>query len=158
MKKILLSMIAAALITLTIGSCGSKDDPKGVAQNFLNALTKMDYKGAKKYGTPETGKMLDMLESFSSMMPDSIKNKAKEVTVEIKDVKVNGESCDVTYRTNDKDEDQNLNLIKKDGKWLVNMSKDDSVLGEETPVEEPSIEDTTQAISDPNMKDSAELK
>jgi hypothetical protein len=127
MKKLLLSVVAFALMTFAIMSCGNKSNPKDVSQNFLNALTKMDYEGAKKYGTPETGKMLDMLSSFSNMMPDSVKNKAKDIKVEIKDVKEEGDKCVVTYKNNEKDDEQTLNLIKKDGKWdeyQRNITKD----------------------------------
>lgn len=133
MKKLFLSIVAIALISLTIVSCSKKSDPKDVSEKFLTALTKMDYEGAKKYGTPETGKMLDMLSSFSSMMPDSVKNKAKDVKVEVKNVKEDGDKCEVTYKSSDKEEDQMLNLVKKEGKWLVNMTKDESMgAGQET--------------------------
>ncbi len=156
MKKLLLSLMAFALISVSIISCGSKSDPKAVSQNFLNALTKMDYEGAKKYGTPETGKMLDMLSSFSSMMPDSVKNKAKDVKVEIVSMKENGDNCEVTYKNSDKDDEQKLNLVKKDGKWLVNMTKDESMgAGEESapPVEEPV--DDAAPMADSVQVDSA---
>jgi len=143
MKKLFLSFAVLALIAFSISSCGSKSDPKDVAQKFLNALAKMDYEGAKKYGTPETGKMLDMLSSFSSMMPDSVKNKAKDVKVDIKNVKEEGDKCEVVYKNSEKEEEQTLNLVKKDGKWLVNMTKDESMgatednsLPTETPADE----------------------
>jgi hypothetical protein len=142
MKKSLLSIVAFALISLSVVSCGSKSDPKSVAQNFLNALTKMDYEGAKKYGTPETGSMLDMLASFSSMTTDSMKNTAKNVKVEILSVKENGDKCDVTYKNSEKTEEQVLNLVKKDGKWLVNMSKDENMgAGAEAPATDAPIDE-----------------
>jgi hypothetical protein len=150
MKKLLLSVVAFALMTFAIMSCGNKSNPKDVSQNFLNALTKMDYEGAKKYGTPETGKMLDMLSSFSNMMPDSVKNKAKDIKVEIKNVKEEGDKCVVTYKNNEKEEEQTLNLIKKDGKWLVNMTKDETMgAGEEPtpPADEPLEESAPMADS-----------
>ncbi len=144
MKKLLLSVTAFTLISFAIMSCGSKSNPKDVSQNFLNALTKMDYESAKKYGTPETGKILDMLSSFSSMMPDSVKNKAKDVKVEIKNVKEEGDKCVVTYKNSEKNEDQTLNLIKKDGKWLVNMTKDETMgAGEDnTPPADAPLEES----------------
>ena len=144
MKKLFFSFLAILFVSATLISCKSKSDPKSVASNFLNALTKMDYETAKKYGTPETGKMLDMLSSFAGMMPDSVKAKAKETKVEIKNVKENGNDCVVTYANSDKpNDDQTLNLIKKDGKWLVNMSKDES-MGEPA-----SNEPDTSAYSEP---------
>jgi hypothetical protein len=122
-----------------------------VAQNFLTALAKTDFKNARLYCTPETGKVIDMLESFSTDMPDSIRQKAKEIKVSIKSVKPNGDKCEVVYTNSEKEEDQILYLEKKDGKWLVNMSKDESVevSNEQIPAEAPLDEsvpmsDTTQ--------------
>ncbi len=125
MKKIVFSVVAFAFAALTIMSCGSKSDPKSVAIAFLNARNSMDYENAKKYGTAETGKMIDMMSSFSSMIPDSMKNEAKKIKVDIKDVKEEGDKATVVYSESIKPGDQTLNMVKKDGKWLVNMSKDD---------------------------------
>lgn len=148
MKKLFLSLAAVAMISFALFSCSSKSDPKDVAKNFLNALTQMDYEGAKKYGTPETGKMLEMLSSFATMMPDSAKANARKIKIDIKDAKTEGDKCSVTYHNSEKKDDQVLTLVKKDGKWLVDMSKDDSMnagedtsMPEELPTED-SIPDT----------------
>jgi PDZ domain-containing secreted protein len=136
MKKLLLSIIALVMISMTIVSCGSKNDPKAVALNYLNALKSLDYEGAKKFSTPETGKMLDMLSSFSSMMPDSMKEQTKKIKIEIKEAKEEGDKCTVKFVSSDKPESEEvLNMVKKDGKWLVNMGKDD-MNGGGAPMEE----------------------
>ena len=83
MKKIILSIAAIALLAITIVSCGSKSSPKEVAVSFTKSLNSMDFEAAKKLGTPETGKMLDMLASFSSMMPDSLKEQAAELELSL---------------------------------------------------------------------------
>lgn len=147
MKKIFLSLSAVVLMSLVLFSCSSKSDPKDVARNFLNALTQMDYEGAKKYGTPETGKMLEMLNSFATMLPDSAKANARKIKIEIKDAKTEGDKCSITYRNSEKQSDQVLTLVKKDGKWLVDMSKDDSMnAGEDASVpEEVPAEDSIPA-------------
>jgi hypothetical protein len=152
MKKVIFSFVAVAFAALTIVSCGgSKSDPKAVATSFLNARNSMDYETAKKFGTPETGKMIDMMASFSSMMPDSMKNEAKKIKVEIKDVKEEGENATVTYSESLKPGDQTLKMVKKEGKWLVNMSKEDmggGAAGEEgatAPAEEAVTSDSTVA-------------
>ena len=84
MKKILFSLAIVAFAAMTIVSCGGKNDPKTVAKSFLEASIKMDYKTAKKFATPETAKMLEMLESFPNMATDSLKNLAKNCKVVIK--------------------------------------------------------------------------
>jgi PDZ domain-containing secreted protein len=152
MKKIILSITAFVLIAFTIASCGSKNDPKEVALNYLNALKSLDYEGAKKFSTPESGKILDMLSSFSSMMTDSMKEQAKKIKIEIKEAKEDGDKCTVKFVSSDKPEaEEVLKMVKKDGKWLVNMDKNDMqgpsggieesgappVGGDSTMVEEP---------------------
>ena len=150
MKKISILILSTITLSFAIFSCGSKSDPKDVSQNFLNALTKMDYEGAKKYGTAETGKMLDMLSSFSSMLPDSVKNKAKDIKIEIKDVKqdASGEKCEVTYKNSDKENDQVLNLVKQEGKWLVNMNKDESMGAEDGFIPSDMPEEDSTSVAD----------
>ena len=78
MEKGFLKIIAVVAIATMFGCSGNS--PESVAEKFLKAMNKMDYDGAKKYGTDETGKMLDMLSGFMKMMPDSSK---KETNFEI---------------------------------------------------------------------------
>ena len=116
---------------MTIISCGSKSDPKEVATNFLNARNKMDYETAKKFGTDETDKMLDMTASLSSMIPDSVKELTKNAKVVIKgEPKIEGDKATVIAESTigGDTKEETIDLVKKDGTWLVNMSKGD--LGE----------------------------
>jgi len=132
MKKLLFSLAFLAFAAMTIVSCGGKSDPKSVATSFLTARNKMDYENAKKFGTPETGRMLAMLASFSSMVPDSSKNMIKGAKVEIKgEPKIEGDKCTLVATTTigGEPKDETITLVKKDGKWLVNMSKDETMGG-----------------------------
>jgi len=151
MKKILFSLAFVAFAAMAIVSCGGKSDPKSVAISFLEARNKMDYKTAKKYGTPETGKMLEMLESFSSMVPDSVKNLSKNSKVVIKgEPKIEGDKCTLvaTNTIGGESKDENVTLVKKDGKWLVNMSKDDNGGGAENAAIEPETPATGAGAED----------
>jgi hypothetical protein len=107
----------------------SGNSPKSVAENFLKAMNKMDFDGAKKYGTEDTNKMLDMLSGFAKMMPDSAKK--EDVKMEITSEKIEGDKATYTYKEEGKDGDQTINLVKVDGKWKVAMSKDDMNSGHE---------------------------
>lgn len=120
MKRSLKYLLISAL-AITIYSCGGGDSPKSVAENFLKAMNKMDFETAKKYGSEDTGKLLDMMSSFSKLMPDSAK---KEKSFEMKEEKINGDKATVTYLYSDEDGEQTVNLIKVDGKWKVAMGKD----------------------------------
>jgi hypothetical protein len=120
MKNRLLKTGSALMVCFLIACSGNS--PKSVAENFLKAMNKMDFEGAKKYGTEDTNKMLDMLSGFAKMMPDSAK---KEVKTEIVSEKVEGDKATYTYKEKDKEEEQTIHLVKVDGKWKVAMSKDD---------------------------------
>ncbi|MBL7755695.1 MAG: DUF4878 domain-containing protein [Chitinophagaceae bacterium] len=163
MKKTLFSLAVLFIAVVSMISCGSKSDPKSVALNYLNALKQMDYENAKKFGTPETGKMLDMISSFSSMIPDSVKNEAKKVKIEIKDVKEEGDKATVKFVSSDKPEnEESLNLVKKDGKWLVNMTKDDmgggaAEEGAAPPADDAVAEPAEGAAAEPASKDSVKV-
>lgn len=129
MKKIILSITAIAILSIAIVSCGSKNTPKDAAVNFTKCVNNFDFEGAKKYSTPETGKMLDMLATIAGMTPDSVKEAQKKMKVEAKDEVITGDKAVVTIVVGDKGEEK-VNLEKKDGKWLVHQSKDNGMGGD----------------------------
>jgi GH25 family lysozyme M1 (1,4-beta-N-acetylmuramidase) len=144
MKKFLLPLAAVFVFALSLTSCNT-NSPKAAADKFLNSLYHMDYKEAKTVATEDTKKMLDMMESFSSMMPDSAKQNAKKIKIDIKDVKEDGDKATVIYTTSENNGDQKIDLVKQNGKWLVQYSKQDGG-GEEMgdqPMEEPAMTDTS---------------
>jgi hypothetical protein len=120
MKKIILLAGTASLMLLLI-ACSNGNSPKSVAENFLQAYSKMNFEEAKKYGTEETGKLMDMMSSLTKLMPDSTKVELKS---EIIAEKIDGDKAFYTYIQKGKKGEQTLNLAKVDGKWKVVMSKD----------------------------------
>lgn len=148
MKKVLLSLAAIMVFTIGMVSCNS-NSPKASADKFLTGLLHYDYEAAKSVSTEETKKMIDLMAQFSAMMPDSIKQAAKKVKVNIKDAKEEGDNATVTYTTSDDPQEKKLNLVKQDGKWLVQYSKMDNMEegenGEITapPAEQPLPADST---------------
>lgn len=146
MKKIL-SFVA--LIAVFAVSCSS-NSPKAAAEKFLNSFFHMEYKEAKEVSTEETKKVLDMIEQFSTMMPDSSKQSAKKIKIEIKDVKEEGDKATVTYTTSESTQEQKLTMVKQNGKWLANYSKQDGGMGAEgdasnEPMTEEPMTDSTAA-------------
>ncbi len=131
MKKLLLSLTAFLAFTIGMSSCNS-DSPKGAADKFLTGLMHYDYEAAKSVSTEETKKMVDLMAQFSAMMPDSVKEEAKKVKVNIKDAQEEGDKATVTYATSDDPQEKKLNLVKQDGKWLVEWSKMDNMPEDET--------------------------
>lgn len=118
--RFVLSLAVAALLAACGG--GASDTPSQVAEKYLTALNKQDFDAAKKYGTEKTAQMLDMMAPMMKMMGDAAK---QESGFKILGEKVEGEKATVTYRSEGKDADEALTLVQKDGKWLVDMAKEE---------------------------------
>jgi len=112
-----------ALLIVLIAACTTVDTPKSVAEKFMNALNKQDFETAKKYGTEDTGKLLDMMSGLAKMGA-SADTVSKERKVEMLTEKIEGDKATVTYKMEDKAGEEPLSLVKQDGKWKVAMSKD----------------------------------
>lgn len=156
MKKLLLSLAATFVLAIALTSCNT-NSPKAAADKFLTNLYHMDYEGAKEVATEDTKKMLDMMAQFSSMMPDSTKENAKKIKVDIKDVKEDGDKATVIYTTSESTGEQKIDLVKQNGKWLVQYNKQDTG-GDMTdqPAEEPVMTDTTAVPADGTTPSSAD--
>ena len=119
MKKFLALNLLTAILFVACG--GGSSSPSDVATKFLNHTNKMEFKEAKKYATKGTGEILDLIAGMAGMMGDQQGPKSFTITNET----IDGDKATVTYRSEGKEEDETLNLVKEDGKWLVNMSKED---------------------------------
>ncbi|REK50617.1 MAG: DUF4878 domain-containing protein [Bacteroidetes bacterium] len=117
----ILSRISLIITALFIASCGSSDSPKVVAEKYLDAIGSYDFDGAKKYGTEETVKLLDMMAGFSKMVHDSTKTVTKYNVI---DVKLDGDNATAIYKEEGLDTESRLSLQRIDGKWKVNMTKE----------------------------------
>ncbi len=130
MKKILLSLSVILMSGFFLISC-NKSSPKDVAKEWLTDFYHLDYDAAKKLSTEDTKNMMTTLQGFTNALPDSAKQKAKSVTINIKSVKEDGNNAVVTFTTSDDTKEQPpLKLIKQNDKWLVQFSKGDFVGGE----------------------------
>lgn len=161
MKKILLSLSVVFIAAMMLVSCSSSS-PKDVAKTWLTSFYHMEYEAAKKVSTDDTKNFITQLQTLSSMMPDSAKKEMQKMTVNIKDEKVEGDNATVTYnivsgKTQDAPKDETLKLVKKDGKWLVQFSKNDAgnEAAAEEPAEEPAEADSTGAATEGAATDTA---
>jgi hypothetical protein len=136
------------LVVVSLGACKGGDKPENVAKEFLTALNKLDYDKAKTFGNEETGKMVDMIKMFSGNTDEAklteAKKKAENVKIEITNTEMIGDTAAVCqYKVSgiegqDPKEDK-IDLVKKEGKWLVNWKKE-GMGGEPTP--EPAADST----------------
>lgn len=130
MKKIILSLAVVLASGIFLISC-NKSSPKDVAKEWLTDFYHQDYDAAKKLSTEDTKNMMTTLQGFTNALPDSVKLKAKTVTINIKSVKEDGNNATVTFTTSDDPKEQPpLKLVKQNDKWLVQFSKGDFVGGE----------------------------
>lgn len=111
-------------LSLGFGLVGcNQNSPEARAERFLNSLYRMEYQEAKTLATEETAKVLDMMEQFSSMMPDSVRENAKRIRIDIKSVEEDGDRAKVTYMTTESEHENTLDMVRQDGEWLAQWDK-----------------------------------
>jgi hypothetical protein len=140
-------LILFAALLFVFGCGGTAKTPEDVAIGFATALDKLDFKGAKAFGTESTGKILDMMEPMIASMGDKLKEemgkgKFEKATCEGTDDKKNCKVCCDKEGT-----EKEFVLVKKDGKWLVDMNKEDMNKGQGAG--EETTPDTTETQTEP---------
>ncbi len=141
-RKLTIFIVSLLLVGAT--AC-NKNNPEAVAKQFLNGFYKMEYEKARQVSTEQTVQLVNLMEQFSIQYPDSVKQNAKKKSIEIVEVKEEGDNATVTYIVSDEPgEQQKLKLVKQNGKWLVSHSKQDDIedMDEEEPLEEQPAEST----------------
>ena len=134
-KLLMLAVIAIAVITMN--ACKSSDTPDKVAEKFLGHINKKEFAEAKKMATTESAATIDMLENFSKIGGET----TKEAKVENLKCKEDGDKAACDYTENG--EAKKLDLIKKDGKWLVEMKKESPDTNTITEPDTTAAQDTT---------------
>ena len=111
------------VVLILTSACNMGNSPSKSASKFLNAFNEKDYAEARKYATPETIKLVDLMESLSKMSTsiDSVQHNKIEVISE----KIEDDEATVTFKEAGSNETEELKLKKVDGKWLVHITKTD---------------------------------
>jgi hypothetical protein len=139
MKKNLLGLVVVFFAVVALVSCKGSDGPEAVAEKYLQHIAKQEWADAKKLGTENTAQLVDMLASFGG-------------AAEVKEVKIEEMKCEVTEETavcnfKSNGEADKLDMVKKDGKWLVDQKKEmpmeDETLTEEEVVTDETVVDET---------------
>lgn len=164
MNRVLFSILAVLGITVFFSSC-SQNSPEPVAKKWLNSFYHLDYETAKTVSTDETKKIIAMFQQLSINSSDSDKAQLKRIKVEIKNVKTEGDKSTVTYVTSDNPKEQTIHLVKQNGKWLVQWSKQDQMTGDENgngdvqPADSTAVDSAMPAANTPVVPaDSATAK
>jgi hypothetical protein len=128
-------IVTLMLISVLSASCFLFESPERTARKFLTAINERDFETAKKYCTPETVKLVEMLEQMTNAManPDA----EPPVKYEILRHTIDGDNAIVYYRESYSEFDQELKLKKVNGSWKVHFTKEDfSIKSAETAEEE----------------------
>jgi hypothetical protein len=117
-------LLILSAVVLAIFGCGETATPEKTAIDFAVSMDKGDFKAAKELGTESTKKLLEMIEPMIAGMGDLAKSgmgkgKFEKATCEgTEDKKTCKVCCD------EEGADKEFVLIKENGKWLVDMNKD----------------------------------
>lgn len=114
MKKIVLLLFVSVVFV----SCNS-NSPKVAAEKFTESMAKGDMEGAKKYVTAGTASLIDMATQMSG---DALPKYPDFKFEMIKDSIVGDSIAWVTYVSPQGNQEE-LNLVKRDGEWKVTMGK-----------------------------------
>lgn len=102
------------------------NSPTSVAFKWLSAFYSLDHEGARRYSTEDTRALLDRFSGAVDMISDSTRQQMSGIMVGINGAKISGNRAIVAYTLSDsKGREQMLFLVKVNGKWLVQFSKND---------------------------------
>ena len=121
------------VVVICFSACERAQTPERVAESFLNYLEKGEFDKAADYGTKNTHSLLETLKAFEEL-GNQFGETEKVDPREIRDIEcvVEGESAVCIYFADD--EQGEIDLVKEDGKWLVDMKK-------ESPFDDESFDD-----------------
>lgn len=126
MRKIKLVAVLA-LLSISLFSC-SGSGPEATAKQFVTLTSQGDLAEAKKLCTAETASLLAMAEGFMAKEKDKLKEQNKNIAVEVISTEITDDKAKVKYKiTGAKDatkEEQEIDLVKIDGDWKVNINKE----------------------------------
>ncbi len=144
---------SALLILFLMVSCSYPDSPKLVAEKFLEAFQKHDFKEAANYGTPETGKLLKQIERIEELEKEEIPLPKGKIVIVSEEI--DGKTAVVYFReTVSGDQvgaEEKLRMVKVkdkdtgDSEWRVALSKTDLKIPE--PLFGPAVPDSLPVSS-----------
>lgn len=116
--------IPLCALMLFLVSCA--DGPEDVAEEFVEATNKGEYKEAQQYADEPTSKMLGMIDQFiPELKKKELSAQDVDVTVLSSEVKDSIATVKVDLKINDKDNGiKTIKLIKKDKEWKVTGGKE----------------------------------
>jgi hypothetical protein len=131
-KSLLLLAIPAILFCAFAVNSGCRtskqhdNTPESVAVRFLQYMGKFEFEEARKISTEKTHRMLDMLDMLMDISKEQGKDsllQKKDIHVEVTNVAIDKNVAVVKYK-NETGQEQSIDLLKENGKWLVDLKKE----------------------------------
>ncbi len=122
--KYVLNLCLAAILFFSLASC-SNNKPETAAIRFMEAMFDGDFEKAKEYASTDTKSMLSMMESFG--VKDQFEDMSDDLSFKVikTEIKDDRAICTLEMNEDGEKEEMPINLIKKEGEWLVDMDKED---------------------------------
>lgn len=124
MRKLAL-FVSAVILVFAFASCGKTTSPKDVANDYYAAMQKGDFEKALSYtdmtDSEEIQKYAGKMQSYAlniseyEIVKEEIAEDGNSATVEAKYTYTS------EFNKNPEENTQTLDLIKKDGKWVITM-------------------------------------
>lgn len=130
-RPVLIAILTIILCSVIIGlGCktpkNKQNSPESVAVRFLGHLGQFEFDDARKLGTDNTNRLIDMLEVLMQLSEEKDTNQIiqkKDIDIEVIKVAVDGNVAVITYKGED-GKMQMLDMVKEDRKWLVDLKKE----------------------------------
>ena len=120
MKKVIFKILFL-LPVIIFFSCTNSNKPELIAERFVNLVLEKKYDEAKKLGTENTIKMIDMLENISKLNKDSeVDNDSRPENFQV--LIKNDSIAVVSYFQ--KGAENKLDMVYRSGKWYIDMKKE----------------------------------
>lgn len=132
MRILTLTIVLAGCLMVSCRSTHSRQArPEAVATAFLNHLQHFEFDEAKKLGTGNTARMVDMLKGLMELGKQkgfSDQFIPQHDAIQVQRTAIKGKNAVITY-LDGSGKAQQIILVKEDGKWLVDMKKEMPVTG-----------------------------
>jgi hypothetical protein len=128
MKKTISLFVVSILLGALVISCGSSPStPEDVAKEFISRVEKGSSSALDLF-SPELVQMIgkEKLQKAIEEQSEKMKSKGGVKSVDVTDVKIEGEEATMNVITNFNDgtsEKEDMKMIKKDNNWLITLSK-----------------------------------
>jgi hypothetical protein len=116
-------IVVALVLAISFNACKTADSPEAVAEKFMNHLIAGEFSKAKEYGTESTKQMMQMFEALESLGGETFA-KDDAAPEKIKNIKCEVDGDTAICRFEENGEMSEVALLKVDGKWLVDMKKE----------------------------------